>query len=154
MLELWSEYGFYLWGITTALVLIALAWLAWNSFAAQPEPEAEAEPGGSGVAELEARVTALAEATPLMQATLGRTLQFFGLVRYADRRGAGFRARGSQCTRGRLRALQQRARRLERQAALGLDLVGQVAAQRGGTVGGDAGARAHGVGAESLEHPF
>ncbi len=88
MLELWSEYGFYLWGITTALVLIALAWLAWNSFAAQPEPEAEAEPGGSGVAELEARVTALAEATPLMQATLGRTLQFFGLVRYADQAGA------------------------------------------------------------------
>jgi hypothetical protein len=88
MLELWSEYGFYLWGVTTALVLIALAWLAWNSFAAQPEPEAEAEPGGSGAAELEARVTALAEATPLMQATLGRTLQFFGLVRYADPAGA------------------------------------------------------------------
>ena len=88
MLELWSEYGFYLWGVTTALVLIALAWLAWNSFAAQPEPEAEAEPGGSGVAELESRVTALAEATPLMQATLGRTLQFFGLVRYADQAGA------------------------------------------------------------------
>jgi hypothetical protein len=88
MLELWSEYGFYLWGITTALVLIALAWLAWNSFAAQPEPEAEAEPGGSGVAELEARLNALAEATPLMQATLGRTLQFFGLVRYADPAGA------------------------------------------------------------------
>ena len=88
MLELWSEYGFYLWGVTTALVLIALAWLAWNSFAAQPEPEAEAEPGGSGVAELEARVTALAEATPLMQATLGRTLQFFGLVRYSDPAGA------------------------------------------------------------------
>ena len=88
MLELWSEYGFYLWGVTTALVLIALAWLAWNSFAAQPEPEAEAEPGGSGVAELEARLNALAEATPLMQATLGRTLQFFGLVRYADPAGA------------------------------------------------------------------
>jgi hypothetical protein len=88
MLELWSEYGFYLWGITTALVLIALAWLAWNSFATQPEPEAEAEPGGSGGAELEARLNALAEATPLMQATLGRTLQFFGLVRYADQAGA------------------------------------------------------------------
>ena len=88
MLELWSEYGFYLWGITTALVLVALAWLAWNSFAAQPEAEAEADAGGSGVAELEARVTALAEATPLMQATLGRTLQFFGLVRYADPAGA------------------------------------------------------------------
>ena len=88
MLELWSEYGFYLWGITTALVLIALAWLAWNSFAAQPEPEAEAEPGGSATKEMEARVTALTEATPLMQATLGRTLQFFGLVRYADQAGA------------------------------------------------------------------
>ena len=88
MLALWSEYGFYLWGITTALVLIALAWLAWNTFAAQPEPEAERETEGSGLAELEARVTSLAEATPLMQATLGRTLQFFGLVRYADAAGA------------------------------------------------------------------
>lgn len=88
MLELWSEYGFYLWGVTTALVLIALLWLAWNSFAAQPEPEAEGEPAGSGTAELDARVTALAEAAPLMQATLGRTLQFFGLVRYADPAGA------------------------------------------------------------------
>jgi hypothetical protein len=88
MLELWSEYGFYLWGITTALVLIALAWLAWNTFAAQPGPEAEGEPAGSGTPELEARVAALAEAAPLMQATLGRTLQFFGLVRYADPAGA------------------------------------------------------------------
>jgi hypothetical protein len=88
MLELWSEYGFYLWGLTTALVLIALAWLAWNSFAAQPEMEAEEAAGESGAAELEARVVALAEAAPLMQATLGRTLQFFGLVRYADPAGA------------------------------------------------------------------
>jgi hypothetical protein len=88
MLELWSEYGFYLWGITTALVLIALAWLGWNSFAVPPEPEAEGEPAESSTAELEARVTALAEATPLMQATLGRTLQFFGLRRYADPAGA------------------------------------------------------------------
>ena len=88
MLELWSEYGFYLWGLTTALVIIALAWLAWNTFAAQPELEAEGETEGSGLAELEARVTSLAEATPLMQATLGRTLQFFGLVRYADPAGA------------------------------------------------------------------
>jgi hypothetical protein len=90
MLELWSAYGFYLWGITTALVLIALAWLAWNTFAAQPEPEAAGEEAGSGTAELAqaARVAALAEAMPLMQATLGRTLQFFGLVRYADPAGA------------------------------------------------------------------
>ena len=89
MLELWSEYGFYLWGITTALVLIALAWLGWNTFAAQQEPdEADGEAGGSGVAELGARLTTLAEAAPLMQATLGRTLQFFGLVRYADAAGA------------------------------------------------------------------
>src|SRR5574341_565236 len=88
MLELWSEYGFYLWGVTTALVLVALLWLAWNSFAAQPEPEAEGEPAGSITPEPDTRVTALAEAIPLMQATLGRTLQFFGLVRYADQAGA------------------------------------------------------------------
>ena len=88
MLELWSEYGFYLWGITTALVLIALAWLAWNTFAAPPEPEADGEAGESGLAELETRVISLAEAAPLMQATLGRTLQFTGLVRYADTAGA------------------------------------------------------------------
>ena len=88
MLILWSEYGFYLWGITTALVLIALAWLAWNTFAVPPESEGGADTHASGLAELEARVTSLAEATPLMQATLGRTLQFFGLVRYADAAGA------------------------------------------------------------------
>ncbi len=86
MLELWSEYGFYLWGVTTALVLVALLWLAWNSFAAQPE--AEREPAGSGTPEPDTQVTALAEAIPRMQATLGRTLQFFGLVRYADQAGA------------------------------------------------------------------
>jgi hypothetical protein len=88
MLELWNAYGFYLWGITTALALIALAWLAWNTFSAQPEAESDAQTGESRVDELKSQVTSLAEATPMMQATLGRTLQFFGLVRYSDTTGA------------------------------------------------------------------
>jgi hypothetical protein len=89
MLQLWSDYGFYLWGLTTALVVIALAWLAYNSFSAQGADEEVA--GGVDPAALEAlreRVTGLAEAAPHMQATLGRTLQFYGLVRYADGTGA------------------------------------------------------------------
>ena len=35
MIELWNSSGFYLWALTTALVIIALAWLAYNSFAWQ-----------------------------------------------------------------------------------------------------------------------
>lgn len=92
MLELWTTYGFYLWALTTALVIIALAWLAYNTFSAQSEPEtsaaAAAEPEGNDLAAVQERVTALAEATPHMQATLGRTLQFCSLVRYADNTGA------------------------------------------------------------------
>jgi hypothetical protein len=92
MLEFWTANGFYLWALTTALVIIALAWLAWNTFAQQPGGEAEAvepsEASAGGKAELEERVTALAEATPRMQATLGRALQFFGVVRYTDAAGA------------------------------------------------------------------
>jgi hypothetical protein len=95
MLELWNSSGFYLWGLTTALVIIALAWLAYNTFSAQGEAtsehEAAAPAGGADPAALEAlsdRVSALAEAAPHMQSTLGRTLQYCGLVRYADGTGA------------------------------------------------------------------
>ncbi len=92
MLQLWNDFGFYLWGLTTALVLVALAWLAYNSFAAQDDGESETS-GGAGpdpaaLAALNERVSALAEAAPHMQATLGRTLQCFGLVRYPDGAGA------------------------------------------------------------------
>ncbi len=90
MLQLWTDYGFYLWGLTTALVVIALAWLAYNTFTGQGGDD-EAPSGGVDPAALEAlaeRVTGLAEAAPHMQATLGRTLQFCGLVRYADGTGA------------------------------------------------------------------
>ena len=92
MLELWNSSGFYLWALTTALVIIALAWLAYNSFSGQAsETEHAAPAAGQDPAALQAlsvRVTALAEAAPHMQATLGRTLQYCGLVRYADGSGA------------------------------------------------------------------
>ncbi len=93
MLELWNTSGFYLWALTTALVVVALAWLAYNSFAGSGEPdeEPEAPAGGADPAALEAlseRVSALAEAAPHMQATLGRSPQYCGLVRYADGTGA------------------------------------------------------------------
>jgi hypothetical protein len=92
MLELWNSSGFYLWALTTALVIIALAWLAYNAFSGQGEaPEPAAPAAGPDPAALQAlsdRVTALAEAAPHMQATLGRTLQYCGLVRYADGSGA------------------------------------------------------------------
>lgn len=92
MLELWTSSGFYLWALTTGLVIIALGWLAYNTFAGQgdAEPERDAAPSAEAAA-IEAvsdRVTALAEAAPHMQATLGRTLQYCGLVRYADGSGA------------------------------------------------------------------
>jgi hypothetical protein len=91
MLQLWMDYGFYLWGLTTALVVVALAWLAYNSFAGQDEGEPEAPAGGAdpaALAALDEKLNALAEATPHMQATLGRTLQYCGLVRYPDGSGA------------------------------------------------------------------
>ncbi len=89
MLEFWITYGFYLWMLTTALVVIALAWLAWNAFfGAQPEVEVTEQPNTNSLADLGAQVTTLVEAAPHMQATLGRALQFFGLVRYADPTGA------------------------------------------------------------------
>jgi hypothetical protein len=91
MLELWNSSGFYLWALTTGLVVIALAWLAYNTFSGQSEPEQQTPATGADPAALESlsdRVTALAEAAPHMQATLGRSLQYSGLVRYADGSGA------------------------------------------------------------------
>ncbi len=93
MLELWNSSGFYLWALTTGLVIIALAWLAYNTFAGQgdeapEEAEPPDQPDTAGLAALSDRVSALAEAAPHMQATLGRTLQYCGLVRYADGTGA------------------------------------------------------------------
>jgi hypothetical protein len=91
MLELWNSAGFYLWALTTILVIIALAWLAYNTFAGQSEDEPEAPVAGVDPAvlgTLSDRVTTLAEATPHMQATLGRSLQYCGLARYSDGSGA------------------------------------------------------------------
>jgi hypothetical protein len=90
MLQLWTDFGFYLWGLTTALVIVALAWLAYNTFAGGGDDDeaAPAGPDAAALAPLEERVTALAEAAPHMQATLGRALQFCGLVRFADGTGA------------------------------------------------------------------
>jgi hypothetical protein len=92
MLELWNTSGFYLWALTTGLVVIALAWLAYNTFSGQGEAEHEAPAAAAAdpaaLESLSERVTALAEAAPHMQATLGRSLQYSGLVRYADGSGA------------------------------------------------------------------
>jgi Protein of unknown function (DUF4446) len=93
MLELWNSSGFYLWALTTGLVIIALAWLAYNTFAGQGEaaPVHDVPAVGADPAVLETlsnRVESLAEAAPHMQATLGRSLQYSGLVRYADGTGA------------------------------------------------------------------
>jgi hypothetical protein len=93
MQELWTTYGFFLWIFTTALVIIALVWLAWNTFG--PASPAEAETGDEvdvieirGLDELEAQVVKLTEAIPYMQATLGRALQFYGLEKFTDPLGA------------------------------------------------------------------
>lgn len=93
MQELWTAYGFYLWVFTTALVIITLIWLAWNTFGPAPAPEAE---GGDevdvieirGLDELEAQVVKLTEAMPYMQASLGRAMQFHGLEKFTDSMGA------------------------------------------------------------------
>src|SRR5688572_9483623 len=90
MQEIWTAYGFYLWAMTTALVLIALAWLAYSMFTGQSEEE-ESKTEAADPAMLQAlteRVDALSEAAPHMQATLGRSLQYCGIVRYADVQGA------------------------------------------------------------------
>ena len=90
MLELWDNAGFYLWALTTALVIVALAWLAYNTFAAQGETAAAAPAATDSAVMLglDERVTSLAEAAPHMQATLGRSLQYTGLVRFTDVTGA------------------------------------------------------------------
>lgn len=92
MQAFWAEYGFYLWGLTTALALIALAWLGWNTFGQAPDEE-EAAPGDADQPEavsgsLAEQVQELAEGAPLMRASLGRALQFVGLERFVDTAGA------------------------------------------------------------------
>lgn len=84
MQALWAEYGFYLWALTTALVVIALIWLGWNAFAQSGEAEADAADTATEPSALAQQVNELAEGVPLMQASLGRALQFVGLERYAD----------------------------------------------------------------------
>jgi hypothetical protein len=90
MLEIWNNAGFYLWALTTALVIVALAWLAYNTFAAQGDAAAADAPvvDTAIMLGLDERVTSLSEAAPHMQATLGRSLQYTGLVRYTDVTGA------------------------------------------------------------------
>ncbi len=89
MLQLWTDYGFYLWILTTLLAVVALAWLAYNTFTGQGDDAAEGASGDpAALAAPDERLTALAEAAPHMQATLGRTLQYVGLTRYADGSGA------------------------------------------------------------------
>lgn len=84
MQALWAEYGFYLWALTTALVVIALIWLGWNAFAQSGEAEADAADTATEPSALAQQVNELAEGVPLMQASLGRALQFVGLERYVD----------------------------------------------------------------------
>jgi hypothetical protein len=84
----WAEYGFYLWALTTALVLIALIWLGWNTFV-QPEAlEAPPVEEDGEAAAIPAELSEALEGLPLMKATLGRTLQYIGLERYVDATGA------------------------------------------------------------------
>jgi len=78
MQEFWNSYGFYL--------IVALLWLAWNTWGHEAEatPEQTLEP-------MDERVADVLESVPLMQASLGRTVQFIGLERFADAAGgAGF----------------------------------------------------------------
>ena len=89
MTDFWATNGFYLWALTTALVLLALAWLAWNTFG--PDLSGEEAADIEMVEDMPAlisRVNALVDAAPHMQATLGRALQRLGLVRYTDVTGA------------------------------------------------------------------
>jgi hypothetical protein len=88
MQAFWTEYGFYLWALTTALVLVALIWLGWNTFAQAGGTEADDEENSGDLSALSAQVQELSEATPLMRASLGRSLQFVGLERYVDATGA------------------------------------------------------------------
>lgn len=92
---LWTTYGFYLWGLTTLLVIIALVWLGWLSFG----PE-EAAGGGELDPAVAERVQSLLDSQPVLQASVGRALQFTGLEQYTDDTGraafalAVFNARG------------------------------------------------------------
>lgn len=89
MPAIWAEFGFYFWALTTALVIIMLAWLAWLTFG-NPAEAAElpsvADP--EALAALTEQVSELTEAAPLMQNTLGRALQYVGLVHFPDSNGA------------------------------------------------------------------
>ncbi len=81
MAEFFDTYAPLLWLITTGLVLIALAWLAWLSF------EREQAVGESGVDpdELErmaGQVSQLLWATMEMKTSLSGSLQGVGLVRF------------------------------------------------------------------------
>ncbi len=90
MAEFWAVNGFYLWALTTALVIIALAWLAWNTFGSEAEDAGTGKSDGDDSSALEtlaARVEVVNEALPHIQATLGRTLQRYGLVRHPDATG-------------------------------------------------------------------
>ncbi len=95
MEALWTTYGFYLWGLTTLLVIIALVWLGWMSFG----PE-EAAGGGDLDPAVAEQVQALLDSQPVLQASIGRALQFAGLEQYTDDTGrpafalAVFNARG------------------------------------------------------------
>ncbi len=82
MQELWTTYGFYLWALTTALVVLALAWLAWNTFGeATDEGEAQAAEADSAPgSDRDGSVAQVQEALPIMQATLGRALQRVGVA--------------------------------------------------------------------------
>lgn len=95
MEALWSTYGFYLWGLTTLLVIIALVWLGWLSFG----PE-EASGGSELDPETQERMQSLIDSQPVLQSSIGRALQFMGLEQYTDDTGrtafalAIFNARG------------------------------------------------------------
>ena len=84
MQAFWTEYGFYLWALTTALVLVALIWLGWNTFTSGGDEEADS----GDLSALSAQVSELAEGTPLMKASLGRALQFVGVERYTEADGS------------------------------------------------------------------
>lgn len=92
MQVLWTEYGLFLWAFTTMLVIIALLWLAWNTFGAGPtvtdKDSAENRGGSPELSELEERLNNLSETMPYIQGTLGRTLQYYNLIQYTDAMGA------------------------------------------------------------------
>ncbi len=88
MQAFWTTYGFYLWLLTTTLAVIALAWLAYNTFSTESDAAPEGTVDPDAFADLTAQVTTLVEAAPLVGASVGRALQFTGLMRYTDPTGA------------------------------------------------------------------